>query len=277
MQIVGLDFTSAPTQTKPLIMAVGHMERNQLTLQMIHRWHTFELLEAWLGQSPHCVAGFDCALGLPLRFLQNFEWETDWAQMIARVRALGKTEFVRAVREYSRVRAKGDRYHFRHTDKLAGAQSPMQMDYIPVGKMFYEGATRLETFGANLPAHRVTASACTVVEVYPALFVRALTGVKGGYKSEQNPAHGFNQRAHLLEQLTMGAARFYDVEIHLSEADQACCLADHKGDTLDAVLAMIQAAWAYQQRDHNYGIPTTIPRAEGWIVDPAVLKAYTTG
>jgi hypothetical protein len=65
------------------------------------------------------------------------------------------------------------------------------------------------------------------------------------------------------------------VEIHLSEADQACCLADHKGDTLDAVLAMIQAAWAYQQRDHNYGIPTTIPRAEGWIVGPAVLKGRT--
>jgi hypothetical protein len=110
--------------------------------------------------------------------------------------------------EYSRVRAKGDRYHFRHTDKLAGAQSPMQMDYIPVGKMFYEGATRLETFGANLPAHRVTASACTVVRGLSALFVRALTGVKGGINQSKTPRTASINWAHLLEQLTMGAARF---------------------------------------------------------------------
>ncbi len=276
MQIIGLDFTSAPTKTKPLIMAVGHLEGNQLTLQTIHRWHTFQPLEAWLADHPHCVAGFDCALGLPLRFLHNMHWATDWAQMVAHVRGMSKTDFVRVVREYSRPRAKGDRYHFRLTDKLAGAQSPMQMDYIPVGKMFYEGATRLATFGVNLPAHRVTASPCTIVEVYPALFVRALTGVKGGYKSETNPTHGFNQRADLLGQLAIGAARLYEVEICLSATQQAQCLADHKGDTLDAVLAMIQAAWAHQQRDYNYGIPAQIPHAEGWIVDPTLLKAYTT-
>ena len=277
MQIVGLDFTSAPTKTKPLIMAVGHLERGQLTLQTLHRWNTFQHLEAWLADAPYCVAGFDCALGLPLRFLHHAQWETDWTQMVGRVRRMGKADFVRFVREYSQPRPKGDRYHFRITDKLAGAQSPMQMDYIPVGKMFYEGATRLEAFGVNLPAHRPTTSLCTVIEVYPALFVRAVTGVKGGYKSEGNPTErGFNQRAYLLDQLQHGATRFYEVDIRLSTTQQAQCLTDHKGDTLDAVLAMIQAAWAYQQRDQHYGIPIEIPRAEGWIVDPALLKAYTT-
>lgn len=277
MQIVGLDFTSAPTKIKPLIMAVGHLEGGQLTLETIHRWHSFQHLEAWLADAPSCVAGFDCALGLPLRFLHHVEWETDWAQMVERVQAMGKANFVQFVREYSQPRPKGDRYHFRITDKLAGAQSPMQMDYIPVGKMFYEGATRLENFGVNVPAHRPSASACTILEVYPALFVRALIGKKGGYKSEGNPTiQGLNRRAYLLDQLQHGATRFYEVEIHLSTTQQAQCLADHKGDTLDAVLAMIQAAWAYQQRDQHYSIPSEIPRVEGWIVDPSLWKAYTT-
>jgi hypothetical protein len=43
---------------------------------------------------------------------------------------------------------------------------------------------------------------------------------------------------------------------------------DPMGDTLDALLCAIQAAWAYTQREHGYGIPATCDPLEGWIVDP---------
>ena len=46
-------------------------------------------------------------------------------------------------------------------------------------------------------------------------------------------------------------------------------LDDPTGDTLDALLAAIQAGWAYSQRALNYGIPPDCDPAEGWIVDPA--------
>ena len=48
---------------------------------------------------------------------------------------------------------------------------------------------------------------------------------------------------------------------------------DGKGDSLDAVLCSLQAAWAWQQGKPNYGIPAgnkSLTRSEGWIVDPSL-------
>jgi hypothetical protein len=46
-------------------------------------------------------------------------------------------------------------------------------------------------------------------------------------------------------------------------------VADASGDTLDAVLCMVQAAWAAQrhaQGDALYGLPPDLDPLEGWIV-----------
>jgi hypothetical protein len=52
-------------------------------------------------------------------------------------------------------------------------------------------------------------------------------------------------------------------------------LLDGSGDSLDAVLCMVQAAWAHQQHERGtasgpYGLPEFDP-LEGWIV--SALKA----
>jgi hypothetical protein len=46
-------------------------------------------------------------------------------------------------------------------------------------------------------------------------------------------------------------------------------VADASGDTLDAVLCLLQAAWAQQQHaagDVLYGLPKDLDPLEGWIV-----------
>ncbi len=48
---------------------------------------------------------------------------------------------------------------------------------------------------------------------------------------------------------------------------------DPTADLLDAVLAAVQAAWAWGRRAHGYGIPPEADPAEGWIVDPATASA----
>jgi hypothetical protein len=40
---------------------------------------------------------------------------------------------------------------------------------------------------------------------------------------------------------------------------------DASGDRLDAVLCVLQAAWAWQRRSGNYGLPSKIDPLEGWI------------
>ena len=50
------------------------------------------------------------------------------------------------------------------------------------------------------------------------------------------------------------------------------CIDDTSGDMLDAVLCALQAAWAWSQRDNNYGIPKHANKLEGWIADPELLE-----
>jgi hypothetical protein len=46
------------------------------------------------------------------------------------------------------------------------------------------------------------------------------------------------------------------------------CIEDAEGDSLDAVLAGIQAVWAWMRREATYGVPCDCDPGEGWIVDP---------
>lgn len=41
---------------------------------------------------------------------------------------------------------------------------------------------------------------------------------------------------------------------------------DGTGDTLDCVLCLVEAAWAWMRRDAGYGLPLHIDPVEGWIV-----------
>jgi hypothetical protein len=43
---------------------------------------------------------------------------------------------------------------------------------------------------------------------------------------------------------------------------------DPSGDSLDALLCAVQAAWSWTQRRNNYGEPEGSDTLEGWIADP---------
>jgi predicted RNase H-like nuclease len=52
-------------------------------------------------------------------------------------------------------------------------------------------------------------------------------------------------------------------------------IADATADRLDALLCAIQSAWAWTQRDQNFGVPVDADPAEGWIVDPGLVNDST--
>jgi hypothetical protein len=56
--------------------------------------------------------------------------------------------------------------------------------------------------------------------------------------------------------------------LRLSHAQRDALVADASGDRLDAVLCMLQAAWARSQPDH--GRPANTDALEGWIVSAGV-------
>jgi hypothetical protein len=133
--------------------------------------------------------------------------------------------------------------------------------------MFFVGAPLLLRSGASIIPCYPNTSGRVALEVYPAIVARKVLGHQS-YKNDRQPIDRQPARAQILAELANPngpIATAYGVTVALSLHDQAICLADPRGDYLDAVLAAIQAAWASTQPD--YGVPSGHEH-EGWIADP---------
>jgi len=74
-------------------------------------------------------------------------------------------------------------------------------------------------------------------------------------------------RKQLLQTLEVGRTRL-GLRLKLTHAQHDTLVDDASGDSLDAVLCMVQAAWAQAQHaagHGQYGLPECDP-LEGWIV-----------
>ncbi|MGH8765783.1 MAG: DUF429 domain-containing protein, partial [Burkholderiales bacterium] len=76
---------------------------------------------------------------------------------------------------------------------------------------------------------------------------------KNDAKAKQTPARRA-AREKILSQLPIKTS------IHKQLIDDA------SGDSLDAVICAVQAAWGWQRRRRNFGLPARIHACEGWIV-----------
>ncbi|TYQ31411.1 DUF429 domain-containing protein [Pseudanabaena sp. UWO310] len=264
--IYGVDFTSAPRQGKAIVCTEAWREADILHIKKFHRFTTLPSFIDFLERSPTCLAGVDFPLGQPRKLIENLQWGNTWAEYVDRVGQMTKQEFVEVLDRYRQNRSKGDREHLRHTDRLVGAISPMKVYGVPVGKMFFEGAPRMLKAGFNIMPCHPTDDLRTVIEVYPALVARFLIG-RQSYKSDSKAKQdslmqSARQKIIALWRSPIFQAKYgfvIDISPHLADE----CDRDPSGDTIDAVLAAIQAAWAGQQP--NYGIPATCDRLEGWI------------
>lgn len=275
MKILGLDFTSAPGPKKPITAAICDLIDDLLRVNEIMKIDSFAAFESFLRLPGPWVAALDFPFGLPQKLLSNLGWPETWEDYISLLSIMGKTQFEQTLIHYRESRPPGDKHHARMTDRYAGACSPMMLQRVPVGKMFFQGAPRLLAAGVSiLPCHPTTDDRI-VVEGYPALIVRKMIG-KRGYKSDerhkQTPdkttarhdiARGLRS-PELSNQYGITAIQLPDM---LAEA----CIQDATGDNLDALLCALQAAWAYTQRHNGYGIPSRSQEVEGWIVDPDLL------
>jgi hypothetical protein len=266
MKIYGIDFTSAPSKNKVIACAEARLENDILHIQKFHRFIDFPSFMEFLTRSPVWIAGVDFPLGQPRKLIENLQWGKTWAEYVDRVGQMTKQEFVETLNQYRQDRSAGDREHLRQTDQGTGAISPMKVYGVPVGKMFFEGAPRMLAAGFSiLPCH-LTNDPRIVIEIYPALMSRSIIG-KQSYKSDDKQKQ--TTEMQLLRQEIINHLRSHISKTKhgfVVEIDQQLtleCMSDASGDTLDAVLATIQAASAYRQP--NFGIPQNCDRLEGWI------------
>ncbi len=157
----------------------------------------------------------------------------------------------------------------------SSSTSPLQTRYVPVGKMYVEGFWRLVNAPINIPLLRpMPGSQCHAFEGYPALLASEVLKGNGPANSYKNDAPGTIDPQRLLNRLTLidrleqGQTRLA-LRLKLTPAQRDHIANDTQGDRLDAVLCMLQAAWAvraHAQGDANFGLPNSSDPLEGWIL-----------
>lgn len=276
MRIYGVDFSSAPSQGRPVICAVGWLDGNRLTVNAVDRnIASLSAFEGFLRRPGPWFAGLDFPFGLPAEVVRALGWPVGWAEYVSLAGRLTTHEFLARLRAFLESRPLGGRHAYRRTDRIAQALAPTNIRGVPTARMFHSGAPILLRSGVSVVPCRPEAGDRTVVEAYPRLVVRALVGDRVQYKAakgDEGRRRAAEARKTLLF-LALGRELPARYGISLEVGPQVCrmCAEDDTGDTLDAVLCAVQAAWSVRQGGPNYGVPVWGDPNEGWIADPVTL------
>ncbi len=283
MRVLGCDFSSRPTARKPITMVLGHLlAGGTVVLQDLLEFASLDAWAAWLARPADAaqsaqsawVGGFDLPFGLPRELVEQLGWPTDWAACMDHYAGLTRQSLREQFRAFCAARPAGGKFAHRATDGPAGASPSMKWVNPPVAYMLHAGLPLLRAAGVHLPGLQPPGEGDArhvALEAYPGMLARAVIG-RRSYKSDE-PARQTPERHQARVQL-LAALESGDNPLALrlqidGEEARNQLLADGSGDRLDAVICMLQAAWAaarHAQGDALYGLPHDLDPLEGWIV-----------
>lgn len=274
--LVGCDFSSAPTRSKPIVLAWGITRGSVVVLNRLEFLASLTAFEQWLQQPDGAwTGGFDLPFGLPRELLQILGWPLEWQPYMHHYASLSRAEIREVFAAFCNMRPVGGKFAHRACDRPAGSSPSMKWVNPPVAFMLHAGVPRLLAAGVAMPGLYAPVAAAgqsvrVALEAYPGLLAREILGNRS-YKSDdrarQTPER-LIARKDLLTALEAGQTRL-GLRLKLTNAQRDALVDDAKGDTLDAVLCLVQAAWGEQrhaQGDPLYGMPADMDPLEGWIV-----------
>ena len=275
MRVFGLDFTSAPSPRKPLVLISCVLRPGALEATAWEELPGFEGFEAFLDSPGPWVCGMDFPFGQPRRLVAALGWPPGWEGYVRAVSRLTKEEFEAALRADMATRPPGSRHLYRQVDRRARSSSAMMLFRVPVGKMFYQGAPRLLASGVSVEPCRPTADPRVALEAYPALVARRILG-RARYKQDggRDDPERRSARERIVSALEgcAGISEAYGLSVRVPPDLRERMILEPSADTLDSLLCALQAGWACLRREDGWGIPQGCDRDEGWIVDPSMLE-----
>lgn len=263
--VFGIDFTSAPSARKPIRVAVGRRHGAVVRLGALTALDNLNAFSAWLARPGPWLAGLDLPFGLPRELVEQLGWPTDYGALMAHYAALSRDEIRVLFKAFCDARPEGAKFAHRACDGPAGASPSMKWVNPPVAWMLHAGVPRLIDAGVQLPGLLDGDASRVALEAYPGLLARELIG-RRSYKSDAKAAQTPERliaRKDLVDALEQGRSRL-GLRLKLSHAQRDELVADASGDSVDAVLAMLQAAWAVDRPRHGW--PESVDPLEGWIL-----------
>ncbi len=268
--LLGCDFSCAPTPRKTIVIALGELHQGRVQLGGIGRFATLRAFSDWLHRPQAWVGAFDLPFGLPRELVQTLGWPTDWAACMAHYTALSRDQIRLAFAAFCQARPVGGKFAHRATDAPAGASPSMKWVNPPVAFMLHAGVPLLLHSGATLPGMHAGEPNKIALEGYPGMLAHEVLGrrsYKADDKARQTPER-LIARKDLITALEQGRTRL-GLRLKVSHAQRDALVDDARADMLDAVLCLMQAAWAQTRHDAGdalYGLPHDLDPLEGWIV-----------
>ena len=265
--LVGCDFSSSPTRRKPIVLAIGQLTGARVALARLERIESLPAFGAWLAQPQAWIGGFDFPFGLPRELVETLGWPTQWRECIGHYAGLTREQIRGTFAAFCDARPVGGKFAHRAFDRKAGSSPSMKWVNPPVAYMLHAALPLLLQAGVHMPGLHAGDTARVALEAYPGLLARELIGhrsYKADDKARQTPER-LIARKDLLHALELGATRL-GLRLKLTNAQRDTLIGDATGDSLDAVLCLVQAAWAARHGAPRYGLPDQFDPLEGWIL-----------
>ena len=243
------------------------MSQGRVVLSKLEKLETIEAFAAWLSQPGDWLGAFDLPFGLPRELVEHLGWPTRWDDCIRHYASLSREEIRATFKSFCDGRAVGEKFAHRATDRVAASSPSMKWVNPPVAYMLHAGLPCLLAAGVNIPGLRLGDSRRVGLEGYPGLLAREILAHRS-YKADALSRQTHERliaRKDLLTALELGRTRL-GLRLKLSHVQRDALVDDGRGDLLDAVLCLVQAAWASEQGGPRYGLPKEMDPLEGWVV-----------
>jgi hypothetical protein len=161
MIIYGVDFSSAPTKQKPIVIAECQFDscnnrssnQSSLLLKRFVLIYSLNDFESFLSKSKFGVGGFDLPFSMPEELIEYFEWPNEWETFVRYFCGQSKPFLKECFKSWCEKRDFGKKFAYRLTDIVSKSSPAMRWVNPPVAWMMHAGMHRLINAGLIFPAH----------------------------------------------------------------------------------------------------------------------------
>jgi hypothetical protein len=270
-RLLGCDFSSSPSKRKQIVIAWGELAGDRVVLKQLQFLSTLKDFSECVHTSGPWVGGFDLPFGLPRELVETLGWPTDWLACMQHFAQLSRDDIRAQFAQFCNARPVGGKFAHRATDLPAGSSPSMKWVNPPVAFMLHAGVPLLIEAGVQFPGLHDGDTQRVALETYPGMWARRVLH-RQSYKNDaadKQTSERWLARKNLLHALVWGHDGL-PLRLKLSSAMADTLVGEATGDSIDAVICMMQAAWAHTQflsGDALYGLPHDMDRLEGWIVN----------